>query len=155
VRHETTEMIVHGFLSYWKFFYLADILSFVSMALFAFAAQIMIHKAVPKTIALTVNFISFVDVLLLIVAFYVIILSKQQYGEHCRLNSAWPTGCPAPRPNYVAYALAFFSAMVVVVVVVQGKTIREKMGDTQTTEVKDVSPKVAPAPAAQEVVHAP
>lgn len=136
---ETTEMLVHGFLTYWKFFYLADVLSFAAMALFVFAAQIMIHKALPRKIALAVNFIVLLEVLAMFVAFYVIIMAKQQYGKYCRLNSAWPNGCSAPSPNYVAYALVGVSVLIVALVLAKGNAIRKQVVEKSENAIKRVS----------------
>merc|ERR1719235_3000843 len=87
----------------------------------------MLHKALPTKIALVVNFIVLLQVLALFVAFYVIIMAKQQYGNYCRLNSAWPNGCSAPSPNYVAYALVGLSILIVALVLAKGNAIRKKV----------------------------
>lgn len=81
MRGESTTAIVFGILKYWRFFYLSDILAFLSTALFLSSVEVMIYKSLPKVACIAINIVTGLLAVLGVAAFYIIIPAKQRYSR--------------------------------------------------------------------------
>jgi hypothetical protein len=85
VKNESDEMIVVGFLKYWRFFYLSDLCGFGSTVAFMVAVNVLIHIHLPAWAAFSLNGFTGAAGIVLFIFFKMIILDRQTYGGGRRI----------------------------------------------------------------------
>jgi len=88
IKGESKEMITHGILQYWKFFYTSDLLGFASVVTFLVSVNVMVHSVLRRPYAIAVNALCGVLMITVATAHLYIIPRKQEYPSLLPGNGA-------------------------------------------------------------------